>query len=279
MNHYDIIEKLTGRSKEEILFSDNGFLSYGYIIGDGEIIFKFKKNSSVSYKNEVELLKFLNDQNFNINLQKVAYVSPDDNFVGIYGVKGVCIENKELSPEAKIKIGKSLGEFLKKLHNLRPDCNNRYSLQFEITAWQERFQKSLRIISKYFTESEMEKLKKFMLDFAPEKLLLLGENYVFSHADLGEGNIFLDSDGTVGVIDFNESGYADEAADFMDIEDDTICKSALESYGADEILREKVRLRRLIRPLFVVETYATRGDEAAVKYIEQIKNSIKKEVV
>lgn len=43
MNHYDIIEKLTGRSKEEILFSDNGFLSYGYIIGDGEIIFKFKK--------------------------------------------------------------------------------------------------------------------------------------------------------------------------------------------------------------------------------------------
>lgn len=279
MNHYDIIEKLTGRSKEEIVFSDNGFLSYGYIIGDGEIIFKFKKNSSVSYKNEVELLNYLNGQNFNINLQKVAYVSPDDSFVGIYGVKGVCIENKELSPEAKTEIGKSLGEFLKKLHSLKPDCNNRYSLQFEITAWQERFLKSMDIIKRYFTGTEMEKLKSFMLETAPGKLLALGEKAVFSHADLGEGNIFLDSNGTVGVIDFNESGYADEAADFMDIEDDTICESALTSYGADEVLREKVRLRRLIRPLFVVETYAIRGDEAAVKYIEQIKKGIKKEAI
>jgi len=279
MNHYDIIEKLTGRSKEEIVFSDNGFLSYGYIIGDGEIIFKFKKNSSVSYKNEVELLNFLNGQNFNINLQKVAYVSPDDSFVGIYGVKGVCIENKELSPEAKTEIGKSLGEFLKKLHSLKPDCNNRYSLQFEITAWQERFLKSMDIIKRYFTGTEMEKLKSFMLETASGKLLALGEKAVFSHADLGEGNIFLDSNGTVGVIDFNESGYADEAADFMDIEDDTICESALTSYGADEVLREKVRLRRLIRPLFVVETYAIRGDEAAVKYIEQIKKGIKKEAI
>lgn len=279
MNHYDIIEKLTGRSKEEILFSDNGFLSYGYIIGDGEIIFKFKKNSSVSYKNEVELLNFLNSQNFHINLQKVAFISPDDSYVGLYGVKGVCIENKELSDKTKRLIGIQIGEFLKKLHCLTPDCSNHCSLEFELTAWHERFQKSLRIISKYFTENEMEKLKVFMLDFAPEKLLLLGENYVFSHADLGEGNIFLDNANKVGVIDFNESCYADEAADFMDIEDDTICKSALESYGANEILKEKVRIRRLLRPLFVIETYAVRGNIVTEKYIQQIKNSIKKEVV
>ncbi len=279
MNHYDIIEKLTGRSKEEILFSDNGFLSYGYIIGDGEIIFKFKKNSSVSYKNEVELLNFLNGQNFNINLQKVAFISPDDSYVGLYGVKGVCIENKELSDKTKRLIGIQIGEFLKKLHSLRPDCNNHYSLQFEITAWQERFLKSMDIIKRYFTGSEMEKLKIIMLKTAPDKLLALGEKAVFSHADLGEGNIFLDSNGTVGVIDFNESGYADEAADFMDIEDDTICESALTSYGADEALREKVRLRRLIRPLFIVETYAIRGDDAVIKCIEQIKNSIKKEAI
>lgn len=279
MNHYDIIEKLTGRSKEEILFSDNGFLSYGYIIGDGEIIFKFKKNSSVSYKNEVELLNFLNGQNFNINLQKVAFISPDDSYVGLYGVKGFCIENQKLSYEAKTEIGKSLGEFLKKLHNLRPDFNNHYPLQFEITAWQERFLKSMDIISGYFTKNETEKMKNFMLKTAPEKLLALGEKAVFSHADLGEGNIFLDSDGTVGVIDFNESGYADEAADFMDIEDDTICEAALLSYGCDEALREKVRLRRLIRPLFVIETYAVRGNIVTEKYIQQIKNSIKKEVV
>lgn len=274
MNHYEIIESLTGRKREEITFSDNGFLSYGYIIGDGEIIFKFKKNPTVSYKNEIELLELLNAQNFSINLQKVAFVSPDDCYVGLYGVKGFCIENKELTNEIKRSVGTQIGLFLKELHSLKPDCNNLCSLEFELTAWQERFLKSLPVISRYFTESETAKLKSFMLEEVPAKLSSLGENYVFSHADLGEGNIFLDSENKVGIIDFNESGYADEAADFMDIEDDTICEATLLSYGADDILREKVRIRRLLRPLFVIETYAVRGDEAVQKYIERIKKTL-----
>lgn len=274
MNHYELIESLTSVKQEEIAFSDNGFLSYGYIIGDGEIIFKFKKNPSVSYTNEIELLNYLNAQDFNINLQKVAYVSPDDSYVGLYGVKGFCIENKELSEEIKASIGTQTGAFLKKLHILNPETNNLCSLSFELSAWQERFEKSLSVISRYFTEKETEALKRFMLEEVPEKLLSLGERYVFSHADLGEGNIFLDSGNKVGVIDFNESGYADEAADFMDIEDDTICEYALESYGADEVLREKVKIRRLLRPLFVIETYAVRGDAAVQKYIKRIKKTL-----
>lgn len=276
MNHHEIIKALTGADKEIIHFSDNGFLSYGYVINNGEIIFKFRKNPSVSYKNEIELLSFLNAQSFGVNLQRVAFISPDDSYLGLYGVKGFCIENKELTEETKQSIGTQLGEFLKKLHSLSPHCNSNCSLDFELTAWQERFMKSLPIISRYFTEAETENLKLFMIEEAPKKLLSLGENYVFSHADLGEGNIFLDENGRVGVIDFNESGYADEAADFMDIEDDIICEAALESYGADETLRKKVRIRRLLRPLFVIETYAVRGDKAAEKYINQIKISIKK---
>ena len=274
MNHYEIIEALTGIKREEISFSDNGFLSYGYIINDGEIIFKFRKNPSVSYKNEIELLSFLNEQNLNINLQRVAFVSPDDSYLGLYGVKGFCIENKELTNEVKESIGTQLGEFLKRLHTLSPACDERCTLSFELSAWKERFIKSLPIIKRFFSEEETEKLKAFMLEEAPERLTKLGESYVFSHADLGEGNIFLDENGKVGVIDFNESCYADEAADFMDIEDDVICEAALRSYGADEELREKVKIRRLIRPLFVIETYSIRGDEAVEKYINQIRNKL-----
>lgn len=274
MNHHEIIKALTGADKEKIHFSDNGFLSYGYVINDGEIIFKFRKNPSVSYKNEIELLSFLNEQNFGVNLQRVAFISPDDNYLGLYGVKGFCIENKELTEETKQAIGSQIGYFLKKLHYLSPHCKGNYTLDFELSAWQERFIKSLPIICRYFTEGETEQLKKFMLEEAPKMLINLGENYVFSHADLGEGNIFLDEKGKVGVIDFNESGYADEAADFMDIEDDIICEAALKSYGADEVLREKVRIRRILRPLFVIETYAVRGDEAIQKYIKQIKDKL-----
>lgn len=273
MNHYEIIEALTGRKKEEITFSDNGFLSYGYILNDGELIFKFRKNSDVSYKNEIKLLEFLNAQKLSVNLQKVAFVSPDDSYLGLYGVKGFCIESKELSDETRETIGTQLGKFMKKLHSLSPDCSGTYKLDYELYAWQERFLKSLPVISRYFNEEETEALKKIMLETAPQKLLGLGESYVFSHADLGEGNIFLDENGKVGVIDFNESGYADEAADFMDIEDDLICEVALSVYSADNTLREKVRIRRMLRPLFVIEAYSIRGDEAVERYINQIRKT------
>ena len=271
MNHYEIIKNLTGVNQKGITLSDNGFLSYDYIIGDGELIFKFRKNPDVSYKNEISLLDYLNTQNLPVNLQRVAYISPDDSYLGLYGVKGFCIENKELSDESKKSIGAQIGEFLKKLHALSPDCDCTCTLQSELSALQERFMKSLPVISRHFTENETEAMKKFMFETAPKKLLSLGESYVFSHADLGEGNIFLDGNGTVGVIDFNESCYADEAADFMDIEDDLICEAALSAYGADEKLREKVKVRQLIRPLFVIETYSIRGDKVVEKYINQIK--------
>lgn len=271
MNHYEIIESLTGRTREEITLSSNGFLSHGYVINGGELIFKFKKSPDVSYKNEELLLSFLNGQKLGINLQKVAFVSPDDDYIGLYGVKGSCIENKELSDDVRKSVGTQLGEFLKKLHALSPVCDGSCTLSYELSAWQERFIKSLPIIRRYFTEAETERLKSFMLETAPKKLISLGESYVFSHADLGEGNIFLDKNGRVGVIDFNESCYADEAADFMDIEDDMICEATLQSYGADETLREKVKIRRLIRPLFVIETYSVRGENAVEKYIDQIK--------
>lgn len=88
MNHYEIIESLTCRKREEITFSDNGFLSYGYIIGDGEIIFKFKKNETVSYQNEIEILNYINSRKLGVNLQKCAFASHDDSYLGIYGVRG-----------------------------------------------------------------------------------------------------------------------------------------------------------------------------------------------
>ena len=38
-----IVSDLTGVNKGDIEFSDDGFLSRGYIIGNGRIVFKFKK--------------------------------------------------------------------------------------------------------------------------------------------------------------------------------------------------------------------------------------------
>ena len=83
-----IISNLTGVDKDDIKYSDDGFLSRGYIIENGRIVFKFKKQPEVSYKNEVKMLNFLNSLNLDINLQKVGWVSENDNYLGLYGVVG-----------------------------------------------------------------------------------------------------------------------------------------------------------------------------------------------
>ena len=58
----------------------------------------------------------------------------------------------------------------------------------------------------------------------------------------------------MGIIDFNESCYPDEAADFMDIGDERICAEMPERYGADAVLRRKVVICRRVRPPVVVQT-------------------------
>lgn len=57
-------------------------------------------------------------------------------------------------------------------------------------------------------------------------------------------------------------------------EKDIIAASMLDSYNADTILREKVRIRRLIRPLFVIGTYSTCEKETTEKYIKKIKATL-----
>ncbi len=98
---------------------------------------------------------------------------------------------------------------------------------------------------------------------------------MFSHGDLGDGNIYIDENGQVGVIDFNESGYLDEAADFMDIMDADICGAMLDRYGADETLRRKVEIRRAVRPMFVIGTYAELGEAAMEPFLRQLRAWLK----
>lgn len=70
---------------------------------------------------------------------------------------------------------------------------------------------------------------------------------------------------------FNESCYLDEAADFMDFEDDRLCTEVLDAYGADELLREKVMIRRVVRPMFVIGTYRDRSEEEILRFVDRIR--------
>ena len=265
-----IIEKLTGITPSHIKLADDGFWSRGYVIDGGRIVFKFKKAPEVSYQTEIKMLEFVNSLDLGINTQKVGWISPDNSYLGIYGVIGQAL-NMVQSPDYA-SIARQFANFLHQLHKAQPKNISEMTLEEEITAWQERYRKSHDELLKYFTESEIARLDEFILKTVPAKLRKLGENLVFSHGDLGDGNIFIDTAGKIGIIDFSEMLYLDEAADFMDIESDELRTQILDAYGANKILCEKVRLRVLVRPLFVFGDYARRGD---TKYIIKLVDKIR----
>lgn len=265
-----IIEQLTGATAEQIRLADDGFWSRGYVIDDGRIVFKFKKSSEVSYQTEIKALDFINSLNPGINTQKVGWISPDDSYLGIYGVRGRSLDTLK-NPDYS-SIGKQLANFLHQLHKEHPENAETMTQDVEIAAWQKRYQNSRAVLKDYFSTNEITRLDHFFLESAPAKLRELGEKLVFSHGDLGDGNIFVDEAGKVGVIDFSEMLYLDEAADFMDVSSDELREAMLTTYDADETLRAKVHLRVLLRPLFVLGDYAKRGDAAQVEsLIAQIK--------
>lgn len=265
-----IVSNLTGVAPEKIKFSDDGFLSRGYVIESGHIVFKFKRNPDVSYKNEIKILNFINSLNLNVNLQKVGWTSEDDSYLGIYGVIGRSLESIELTDDDRKNYGKQIGSFLQKLHSVEYQDAEELSVNEEIQAWQERFEKSKDLLSHYFKDEEIEKMNNFVYFTAPARLSSLGENMVFSHGDLGMGNIFVDDNGKIGIIDFSESIYLDEAADFMDIEDDELCQEILDSYNAGDILKEKVAIRRTFRPMFVIGPYRNRPENEIIRFVNKI---------
>ena len=272
----ELVSKLSNTPKDKIKFVDSGFLSRAYIIENGQIVFKFKKDPNVTYKNEIKTLNYINSLGLKISTQKIGWTSDDDTFLGLYGIQGKSLEYQDLSKKQCRNYGKQISEFLKVLHkseNINADLSK---VDEEIKAWQERFETSKYILEKYFKKSDLKKMEFFVRNTVPKKLSQLENKYVFSHGDLGMGNILVDENNKIGIIDFSESIYLDEAADFMDIENDALIAEILNCYQADENLREKVRIRREIRPMFVVGTYKDRPKTEIENFVIKIKSWLNK---
>ena len=93
----EIIKKLTGVDNDKIHLSDDGFLSRGYVIEKGRLVFKFRKYPDVTYTHEIRNLDYLNQHDMGVNLQSVAFQTDDDSYLGIYGVSGLSLEQCEIN--------------------------------------------------------------------------------------------------------------------------------------------------------------------------------------
>ena len=76
--------------------------------------------------------------------------------------------------------------------------------------------------------------------------------------------MLLTDDLKVGIIDFGDAGIFEKSYDFTGLEDDTMLDATIVAYGGDEVLREKVAIRRQLLPLMEMLFLIDRKDEEGI---------------
>ena len=276
-----IVKELTNITDENHIFlNEIGWTSRVYIVNSGEFVFKFLK--SKKYKEELEheinILKLIEKHNFSVSIPSINVVSENNIYVGFFGITGKSITAEiinKLSNEQKGKIGTQIGSFLKELHIIDYKGKNP-STENSINEWfQESFSKRKRTLKKYFTEKELNFIEDLVTNL-PRKSAKLGIEQVFCHGDLGYNNILLTADLEVGIIDFGDAGNLDKSYDFIGIEDDAILEAAILAYGGDDVLREKIAIRRQLLPLMEMLFLIDRKEKEEIKKcVSKILNNIK----
>ncbi|MDR2039687.1 MAG: aminoglycoside phosphotransferase family protein [Bacteroidales bacterium] len=249
-----IVKELTNVNDDSrIAVNDIGWTSRVYIVDNGLFVFKFLKNRE--YKEELEheinILKRIREYEFNVNIPLINHIGEDTAYIGFRGVAGKSMTTeivRKLNEEQKRKIGTQIGLFLKKLHAIDYKGESPNDENSIIEWFQASFSKGKRTLEKYFNEKELNSIEELVTSL-PQKSAKLGIEEVFCHGDLGYNNILLTDDFEVGIIDFGDAGNLDKSYDFIGIEDDTILDAAILMYGDNDVLREKVAVRRQLLPL------------------------------
>ena len=273
-----IVSSLTGVRLEEIVYNDIGWTSRIYVINQGEIVFKFPRTQEIirEYMKEIQIYYLLNDINIGVDIPQVRWQDSELRYFGYAGIPGVTLDIclQELTTETKVKIGKILGFFLRKLHTLDLKDANTYNLKDEIIEFQEIFRKGENEIQTAFPKKKFLKIKNFVFQEFPEKVLELGLSKALCHSDLGFWNIIYSPSGNIGIIDFGDVSYCDFSRDFIGLSDPTILESALITYGEDSKLREKIILRMKSIPILELPFFLEKKDRVGInKSLKRIEDS------
>lgn len=254
--------------EKRIVLNEIGWTSRVYIVDNGKFVFKFPRGKKwkKECKHEFNILKFIRDYEFNVNVPLIKYVGESSSYAVLHGVQGRLVTTElvnQWDETQKRNAGKQIGLFLKKLHSIDYNGNSPNN-ENDIIEWvRESFNKRKSKLKKYFNENEIGIIEE-LLTSLPKKLEQLGIKEVFCHGDLGYHNILISDNFEVGIIDFGDAGILDKSYDFTGLEDDTILDAAITAYEGDEVLREKVAIRRHVLPLMEMLFLIDRNDQEGI---------------
>eukprot|EP01117_Protostelium_nocturnum_P015854 TRINITY_DN6183_c0_g1_i1.p1 TRINITY_DN6183_c0_g1~~TRINITY_DN6183_c0_g1_i1.p1 ORF type:complete len:300 (-),score=56.12 TRINITY_DN6183_c0_g1_i1:12-839(-) len=262
-----MVESMTGC--HQIQFCDFGWSSRVYIAEGGRFVVKFPRTEAAKeeYKNEIAVLRLVENCDLNIRVPKILWNSSANEYIGYQGIVGERYDSisEKVDGDVKRRIGKQLGEFLKKLHSLEVDGGRTVSIQDEIKDFQSKYRLALSVIQRDFSEEEQEKIRNLVFVEMPNEMERLGGEMKLCHGDLGYWNMILDDKGNIGVIDFGDAGYWDKSKDFIGMSDGETLDEAIKVYGDNEILRQKVAIRQKVLLLLDLPFFIGKGDKLGIQ--------------
>lgn len=264
-----LVGHLAGLSNNDgVVFNNDGWDSRVYIINNGQFVFKFPRSDKIKsrYRCETAVLELAVELARDIKIPKVIWTHPANDYFGYEGVLGTPLRQKaaNLDVSTRQTIGKSLGEFLQRFHNLALPEARDMSLTEEVAQIQNWYQKNTPLFHTLFTDSDHQKLHQLLYDTWPQELANLGVNTVLCHGDFHFQNIFYTNDGQLGIIDFGDVCRADCSRDFADFDDEVIFETALQAYGDSPIMRQKIAIRSAMFQIISVIFFAVKKDDQGV---------------
>ncbi len=245
-----IVTSLT--NSKDIELNNVGWTSRVYIIEDGRFVVKFPRTEIVKkeYEQEIKILKLLENLSNKVQVPKIRWIGDNLDYLGYEGIIGQTFDTiiDNLNSIEKVDLGRQIGSFLTQLHSLKLNDAPVFSMQYEISQFQNSYQTVLPTIKTYFTNEEQSKLKAFMLEDMPAAITKLGSDTTLCHGDLGYWNLIISDNNKVGIIDWGDIGYYDKSKDFLGLEDQEILDSALSTYGVNDNLKQKILIRQKALP-------------------------------
>ena len=256
-------------AEDEVIFNDSGWDSRVYSTNGGQYFFKFPRSDKIRkrYEHQIAVLKLVANIDPKVKVPKVIWEHPNNDYFGYEGVRGAALEDivPTLDEAAKQIIGRTIGEFLRQFHQLELPGARDVTVEQEIKQFQEWYEPAVPVIQKAFSEAEQIKLKRLVSIVWPSELLKLGRDAALCHGDLHFSNIMYGSIGQLGIIDFGDVGYYDRSKDFIDLDEHHIFESALEAYGDNKELRQKIAMRQKVTHVITLTAAIGKQDEPGIQ--------------
>jgi aminoglycoside phosphotransferase (APT) family kinase protein len=275
-----LVQKLIGPNKtSRIEFIDSGWTSRVYVVNRGQFVIKFPRSPEVKkeYAQERIILQLLKNTKMAVQLPRPCWINEDNDYLGYEGIIGreFTDPSKGVDIDTKREIGREVGYFLKCLHSVTFSGARATTLDDEIKQFQNVHRDSLMEIKRYLSDKELNRLSGLLEREMPAEVMRLGYDPALCHGDLGYWNIIVRDTGGIGVIDFGDIGYYDRSKDFIGLQDKEILDEALNSYGSDETLIQKVAIRQKVVYILDLPFFIGKKDNTGIKKtVMKIRDSL-----